>query len=290
MLFVNGVLNRGQAIDYVDDKTVVYKQLRNGEDWKTVERELSVLREMLASMSQSFSPEKSVYMIFNNKRSDKPNYNTIVFGEGQNRGEINRVEKHKVLGIVLEESLGWNTHISELVKKLGSYGFAIYRMRNLLNTNDIIKLYHAFVYSVFKYGIIFWGNASESERVFKVQKRIVRNIFGLKRRESCRQVFKKEGIMTMYSTYIREAVLFVNKNRQYFLFNKDVQDYKGRRGHDVRIAEMPKGMQWKSPKLSCAQIYNKMPAAIKDEEDPVAFKRKVTEFCKTNVFYSWKEL
>lgn len=289
-LFVNEVLSKGSATDYVDDKTIVYKHLSSEVEWKFVRNELQDLREMMAAMSQAFSAEKSVCMIFSSNRKNRHTANEILVGEGQNQGVIRRVESHKVLGLIIEERLEWNAHIDGLVRKMGSYCFAINRMRNLLHTKDIIKLYYAFVYSLFKYCIIFWGNSSGCERVFKVQKRILRNIFGLKRRETCKNLFKKEGIMTVYSAYIREAVLFVYKNKKYFLFNKDVQGYRGRRGNEVRIDEIPRGMQGAGPKINCALIYNKMPAEIKNEEDPAKFKSLVTEFCKTNVFYSLKEL
>lgn len=40
VMYVNNVLMSGSAVDYVDDKTVVFKQLKNEEDWKSVKKDV----------------------------------------------------------------------------------------------------------------------------------------------------------------------------------------------------------------------------------------------------------
>jgi hypothetical protein len=50
-----------------------------------------------------------------------------------------------------------------------------------------------------RYGIIFWGVEGDSAKVFKMQKRMLRVIGGLRKRESCRQVFEDYGILTVTS-------------------------------------------------------------------------------------------
>ncbi|CAH0394600.1 unnamed protein product [Bemisia tabaci] len=120
-------------------------------------------------MSQSFSAEKSVYMLFG--KNGKHEVNLIQWKDSQPLGEIERVNKHKVLGLIIQENIEWNEHIDAIVKKLGSYSYAINRLRHLLNRADLIKLYYAFIYSTIRYGIMFWGNSKGVDRVFKLQKR-----------------------------------------------------------------------------------------------------------------------
>ena len=163
----------------------------------------------------------------------------------------------------------------------------IFNTKNLLNRADLMKLYYAFIYSTIRYGIIFWGNSKGVERIFKMQKRILRNIFGLKKRETCRLIFEENEIMTVHNIYIRESVLFVNRNRHYFTFNREIENYRGRKESDVRIMEMPKGMIAKGLKFNyCSKIYNKLPRAIKAIEERNIFKSKVDELCKKSVYYT----
>jgi hypothetical protein len=41
------------------------------------------------------------------------------------------------------------------------------------------------------YGIIIWRNSTDSKRIFIIQKKIISIMAGVKRRVSCREVFKK---------------------------------------------------------------------------------------------------
>ena len=52
------------------------------------------------------------------------------------------------------------------------------------------------VYSaIMSYGIIFWGNQPQSEKIFKIQKRVIRIITNSRAKDSCRELFKKLEIL-----------------------------------------------------------------------------------------------
>jgi hypothetical protein len=48
-----------------------------------------------------------------------------------------------------------------------------------------------------KYGIISWANASDSKKVFTLQKKIVRIMVGVKPQNSCRELFKRLQILPL---------------------------------------------------------------------------------------------
>jgi hypothetical protein len=55
--------------------------------------------------------------------------------------------------------------------------------------------YYAYAHSVMSYGIIFWGNSTHSNQIFKIQKRIVRII--------TKALVKHSSILlTIYTLYI----------------------------------------------------------------------------------------
>ena len=49
--------------------------------------------------------------------------------------------------------------------------------------------YFAYFHYIIRYGIIFWGNATNSCKVFKLQKRVIRIMSGAETRASCRGLF-----------------------------------------------------------------------------------------------------
>jgi hypothetical protein len=63
------------------------------------------------------------------------------------------------------------------------------------------------------YGVIFWGNSTDSRKVFYIQKKIIRIMVGTKRRASCRELFKKFNILPLASEFLLSLLSFVVENR-----------------------------------------------------------------------------
>ena len=69
------------------------------------------------------------------------------------------------------------------------------------------------------YGVIFWGNSMDRNKVFKLQKRAIRLITNSSNRTSCRRLFKELGILPLQSQYILSIALFAVKNMEIFMPN-----------------------------------------------------------------------
>jgi hypothetical protein len=90
---------------------------------------------------------------------------------------------------------------------------------------DMLKLiYFAHIYSIINYGIIFWGGSSGANKVFILQKKIIRiTIMNTRPRDSCREIFKKMEIMTLYS---HSFLLYTINNKYLFNTNNEIHKYK----------------------------------------------------------------
>jgi hypothetical protein len=97
----------------------------------------------------------------------------------------------------------WN---GELI--LSSACYAVSLMYHFSTTDTLKMIYFAYSHSVIKFGIIFWGNSTESKRVFQLQKKIVRIMTGTKSRISCKPLFKALEILTLPSQYILSLMTF----------------------------------------------------------------------------------
>jgi hypothetical protein len=62
------------------------------------------------------------------------------------------------------------------------------------------------------YGVIFWGNSIDSKRIFIIQKKIFRIVAGVKRKVSCREVFKKFIILLFASEFLLSLLSVVVDN------------------------------------------------------------------------------
>lgn len=89
-------------------------------------------------------------------------------------------------------------------------------VRSVLTVKQMINLYYAQVESRLRYGICFWGDSTLSQKIFIVQKHILRTIRGISSRHSCRPLFSTYGVLTLPGLYVYEICLYVYSNRDMF--------------------------------------------------------------------------
>ena len=92
--------------------------------------------------------------------------------------------------------------------------------------------YYAYFHSLMNYGIIFWGNSSYSDKVFKLQKRIVILLAGSMTRDSSHYLFKNLNILTLPSQYIFSLSRFVITSHDQYTFNSEI---RGRNTRQLQI-------------------------------------------------------
>jgi hypothetical protein len=84
-----------------------------------------------------------------------------------------------------------------LVPKLRTSCYAVRSISHISNIDILKSIYFAFFHSLMKYQIIFWGNSSESKKVFTLQKKTVTLMTSVKSCISCRDLFKRLEIFTL---------------------------------------------------------------------------------------------
>jgi hypothetical protein len=119
---------------------------------------------------------------------------------GYNDKYIEEGVNTKFLGLQIDNNLNWKSH--QLIPQLSGTCFAVRFMSHVSNTDTIKSVYFVYFRSLMKYGIIIWGNSSDSKKVFSLQKKIVRIMTGVKPHDSCRDLFKRLQILTFPCVYI----------------------------------------------------------------------------------------
>jgi uncharacterized protein YlbG (UPF0298 family) len=72
----------------------------------------------------------------------------------------------KFLLLIIENSLTWEGHIEEVIKKLST---ACYMLRNIkpsVSINILKSIYYSYFHSLMTYGLMYWGNSSSVDRDF----------------------------------------------------------------------------------------------------------------------------
>jgi hypothetical protein len=105
----------------------------------------------------------------------------------------------KLLGLTVDTSLTLKCHIGELTSRLNMSCYAIRSIKPFMSLDVLRSTYYLYVHSIISYGIIFWGNSSHSEEIFKIQKRIIRIIMNSSKNASCQQILKELNILPIES-------------------------------------------------------------------------------------------
>jgi hypothetical protein len=176
--------------------------------------------------------------------------------------KIAAVRSLKFLGLTIDTSLTWKHHISELTSRLNKACYAIRLIKSFMSLDVLRSTYFSYVHSIVSYGIIFWGNSSHSEKIFKIQRRIIRIIINSSKNVSCWQLFKELNILPIPSQYILSILLFVTKNKDQFLSNSQVHKINTRQSSNLYIPTANLIMYQNGVYYSGIKIYNNLPKAI----------------------------
>lgn len=202
---------------------------------------------------------------------------------------IQQTNSSKFLGVHLQENLCWKGQTNDLCQQLASVAYACYRLRHIIDSKTVLQYYYAQFYSRIVYSIIFWGSTSYFLKIFKLQKKIIRNIFGLSSRQTCKDTFIKKQILTLPCIYIKEISLFFKLNARLLEHCKFDHSYETRNRNDYFIPLHGTSAYEHSPIYSGIKIYNKLPQQIKEIKNYNTFKRKLNVFLINKCYYSVEE-
>jgi len=141
---------------------------------------------------------------------------------------IKEVTNINLLGLESDNHISWKNHVIKILPKLNSACYAVRAMYPINCMNTLKMINFAYFHSIINYGIIFWGNSTESKKVFLAQKKIIRIMTGSRPRTSCKPLFQSLGILTVPSQYILSLMNFVLQNKERFTLNIKVHNLNTR--------------------------------------------------------------
>jgi hypothetical protein len=146
------------------------------------------------------------------------------------------------LGLIIDDSLSWMAHIDQMMSKLNTACFVIRTIQSVMSQETLRMVHFAYARSIMSYGIIFWGNLPYSEKIFKIQKKVIRIITNSRPRDSCRELFKKMEILPLYSQYIFSLLIFVIKNEPLIFTNYQIHSVHTR--SKTNLTKFQKGVYY----------------------------------------------
>lgn len=195
------------------------------------------------------------------------------------------------LGIYIDYLCSWKQQVDHICNRLNSFVYPLRRIAQTVSKESALTAYYGYVNSLLSYEILIWGRCVNIEQVFKMQKRCVRSIFGLKMTDSCRPYFRQFKILTLTSIYILDISVFVFKNKDIFQLANPMSNYSVRLRYKNKLfrPQTRLTLTTNNSYMMAIKIYNKIPDTYKEMTLLSRFKINLTKWLTQKCFYSINE-
>lgn len=269
------------VILYADDTTVLLKEQSLLALGRSVSQAMEKLNTWFQTNGLKLNINKTNLMVFKTQSKAQPELEmeTYTNTEVQNTA--------KLLGIMVDNTLNWKSHVLYIVKKLNKACFNMTILAHITSLKVRKMVYFSYFHSLLAYGVVVWGNCNEWEIIFRIQKKVVRIMTHSSYRESCKPLFRNLGILTFPSIYLLELLIHVHAN--YHEYNNQQSH-----SHDTRNKQMLKfpthrlTLLERSPQYMSIKIYNKLSKETKSLNTRM-FKNKIKNWLLQKTYYSIKE-
>lgn len=172
ILYINNICNMtidGKIITYADDTCLLFSDY----SWDLVlDKAINDTKKVINYLNKrnlSLNIKKTFFMTFTINNTHVPIDDlTVHICRNQNEcNDINckkifRVQRFRYLGIIFDEHLRWNLHISNLVMRLRTAVHHFLSLKSILPVEIIRTAYLSLYQAIFQYGIIIWGGLTEN--------------------------------------------------------------------------------------------------------------------------------
>ena len=177
-------LEHSRANMYADNTEITISSNNQAELIEKAQAELSNIAKWMRINKLSLNPTKIEYMIIDHPRRRKK-------GESLpqlfiNREKIKRVGNTKYIGVIVDDTLGWEEQYESVKKKVAGGLAGMKKLRDILPQSMLFQVCKALVKSYLRYADVVWGNLSNTKisALQRLQNRAIDIIEALKAKDS----------------------------------------------------------------------------------------------------------
>ena len=221
LIYINdlskNVFHRSIPILFADGTSFILTSYDANELRRKANEVFNVINKWFHSNSLTLNYNKTYFLQFQTKINNQNNTQISHINEN-----IAIIKSMKFLGLTVDTTLNWKNHISDIKIRLNKACYAIRSIKPFMSLTILKSTYYSYAHSIMSYGLIFWGNSTDSDDIFRIQKRIIKIITNSNRNASCRELLKKPNLLPLQSQYIYSILLFITKNKDQFSLNSNI--------------------------------------------------------------------
>ena len=291
-VFINDLLyiiEKTDICNFADDNTIYTHALEINEVVLNLKHDLRKVLSWFSANQLVANPAKFQMLILGSSA------NSIIVKVGNTT--ITSSDSVKLLGITIDKELLFRTHIENLCRKASNYVRSLYRIRNVILSNQLKLLNNSYILSAFSYAPIIWMfcNKYSSKAIDSVHKRALRAVCG-RFDMSYEDLLHETGSKTIHHIHLRHLLceiyktiqglnppfmqeIFISKESPYQLRSKNLLVLPAARSsHFGTNTFLFRG----------SLLWNSIPDKLKNATNLQAFKHalgsyNLTEFCRCKV-------
>lgn len=276
LLYINDLPSNlpvyGKSSIFADDTTLFVEEKDEGEAIRRGELALAQAQVWFDSNRLHLNRNKTQAIMISLKKITIPNNPSSV----------------KLLGFHVDPQLNWHAHISHVSGILNNRVFLIRRLQKEVSPPVLKNAYYGLIHSILSYGVLLWGHTSACQRLFIIQKCVIRLLSYAKSRDHAKPLFRKLNILTLPSLFILRSLLNVKHNLSSHQTSESFHTYNTRNKRNLVPARHRVNAARNGSNYHGIQFFNKLPTSIRELPDK-AFKTHLEDYLKEKAFYSFHE-
>ena len=184
------ITDKNKVIVYADDTTVLITGKTLTEAKQHCNDILQRFYLYFTLNKLSINPSKTKYMLYKpNLRTHNINkknlYDTTGTQITMDSTNIEHVRSIRFLGVIINDCLSWDLHKQHIHNKISKTTGLLYKCKEVMEEQGLIRMYKAFIQPYFNYAIEVWGHSvkSDTDMLVKLQSKVLRIVFNCKRSE-----------------------------------------------------------------------------------------------------------
>ena len=247
LLYINDISNASifaESLIFTDDTSVFYSHSNPNYLQYVMNNELQNFDLWLKSNKLSVNVKKTKYVIFKTSKK-KINHSFLLHYDNETLHQVNSI---KFLGVYIDQNLTWKDHINHVSKKIsksiGIIHISLVFIYSIFQ-NYKVSLYYTLVYPFIAYCNMVWSSTyvTNLNRIYYLQKRVVRAITNSDFRARTAPLFMKLGILDIFqvnSLYIARFMFCYHNEilppvfHDLFQCNNQIHSYNTRSANNYR--------------------------------------------------------
>ena len=223
IIYINdlpGISKIARFILYADDANIIITSNNIHDINEKVNTVGNQLAQWVACNGLALNLKKTNYMIFSRQKVELPTPLKI------SNVTIERKTEARFLGVIFDEKLNWNSHVTHLKAKMSRYVGIMYKVKRYLPLQARLQVFHSFVQSHLNYCSLVWGFSSKSNirTIFSKQKKGIRAVvpgfINYRYNEGIlpshtKSYFNEYRILTIHGIIAANALTFIHKVRHF---------------------------------------------------------------------------